>query len=92
MTVGAVERLSVSVISTGAPVFPTAGEPEFPMRTVIQVRAHGGIAPASADLVDGRLRISLDEPLRGIAPGQTVVLYDPANERVRASATILRAG
>jgi tRNA-specific 2-thiouridylase len=89
--VGAAQRLSVSVISTGEPVFPTSGEQVFPMRTVIQVRAHGGTAAASADLVDGRLRITLDEPLRGIAPGQTVVLYDPGNDRVRASATILRA-
>ena len=90
VTVGAAERLSVSVITTGEPVFPTV-DPTFPLRTVIQVRAHGGQAAADADLVDGRLRITLDEPLRGIAPGQTVVLYDPANQRVLASATILGA-
>ncbi len=91
VTVGAAERLAVSVISTGEPVFPTAGEQLFPMRTLIQVRAHGGTAAGSADLVDGRLRITLDEPLRGIAPGQTVVLYDPTGDRVRASATIVRS-
>ena len=92
VTVGAAERLSVSVLSTGAPVFSGAEVGAFPIRTVIQVRAHGGTATASADLVDGALRISVDEPIRGIAPGQTVVLYDPDNQHVIASATITRAG
>ncbi len=90
--VGSAERLSASVISTGTAVFPGPGELRFPLRTVIQIRAHGGIASASADLVDGALRLSLDEPLRGVAPGQTVVLYHPDNQRVLASATIVRAG
>jgi tRNA-specific 2-thiouridylase len=35
---------------------------------------------------DGGLRVVLDEPLRGIAPGQAVVLYD--GTRVVGSATI----
>ena len=89
--VGAAERLSVSVISTADPVFPGPSKPEFPLRTVIQVRAHGGTAAGSADLVDGTLRITLDGSLRGIAPGQTAVLYAPENDRVLASATIVRA-
>jgi hypothetical protein len=38
------------------------------------VRAHGGNVGASVDLVDEHLRLSLDETIRGIAPGQTVVL------------------
>ena len=92
VTVGAAERLSVSEISTGAPVFPTIDPASFPIRTVIQVRAHGGTVGGSADLVDGRLRITVDEPIRGIAPGQTAVLYDPGNTRVLASATIMQAG
>ncbi len=90
--VGAAERLAVSVISAAEPVFSTGEPPAFPLRTVIQVRAHGGTVAGSADLVDGRLRVSVDEPLRGIAPGQTVVLYDPSNEYVIGSATITRAG
>ena len=92
VTVGSAERLSVSVLTTGAPVFSGAEVGTFPIRTVIQVRAHGGTATASADLVDGALRIAVDEPIRGIAPGQTVVLYDPDNRHVIASATITRAG
>jgi tRNA-specific 2-thiouridylase len=43
-----------------------------------------------AELVDGRLRVSLREPLRGVAPGQTMVLYrpDPAGDEVLGSATL----
>ncbi len=89
--VGAAHRLEVSVITGGEPVFSTGNAPEFPLRTVIQVRAHGGTVAGSADLVDGQIRVTLDDPIRGIAPGQTVVLYEPTNEYVIGSATILRA-
>jgi tRNA-specific 2-thiouridylase len=36
--------------------------------------------------VDGELRVRLDQPVRGIAPGQAIVLYD--GTRVVGSATI----
>ena len=73
-------------------VFSGGAPPEFPLRTVAQLRAHGGAVAGSADLVDGRLRFTLDEPVRGVAPGQTVVLYDarPTNSSSRAG-TIVRA-
>jgi tRNA-specific 2-thiouridylase len=60
-----------------------------------QVRAHGDPVPASAfvelaDDGDGGLRtglvVTLAEPLRGVAPGQTVVLYQ--GSRVLGQATI----
>nr|MBW4096136.1 tRNA 2-thiouridine(34) synthase MnmA [Acidobacteriota bacterium] len=60
-----------------------------------QVRAHGDPVPASAfvELADdgeGGLRrelvVTLREPLRGVAPGQTVVLYQ--GTRVLGQATI----
>jgi tRNA-specific 2-thiouridylase len=51
-----------------------------------QVRAHGETVPARARLDGEQLRIHLAEPLRGVAPGQAVVLYDGA--RVIGSATI----
>ncbi len=41
----------------------------------VQVRAHGDTVPAQAALVDGELVIRLVEPLYGVAPGQTAVLY-----------------
>ena len=48
------------------------------------------VAAGVAELVDGRLRVSLREPLRGVAPGQTMVLYrpDPAGDEVLGSATL----
>jgi len=61
---------------------------EFPV--TVQVRAHGDPAPARAWLTrqDGqqRLCVRLDEPQRGVAPGQTMVLYQGA--RVLGQATI----
>jgi tRNA-specific 2-thiouridylase len=90
VTVGSVDRLAVSVVSTAEPVLLADGM-RFPVRGVLQVRAHGGTVRASTDLVDGTLRITLDEPLRGIAPGQTAVLYSDDDSRVLCSATIVRA-
>jgi tRNA-specific 2-thiouridylase len=59
----------------------------------VQVRAHGGIAATVAELRDGRLVAELRSPLRGVAPGQTMVLYapDPDGDVVIASATISAA-
>ena len=56
-----------------------------------QLRAHGGEVRGSADLVDGRIRLTLDEPVRGVAPGQTVVLYDSDDDYVIVAGTIVRA-
>ncbi len=52
-----------------------------------QVRAHGEeVAAAASVLEDRRVRVRLDRPVRGVAPGQAVVLY--AGTRVLGSATI----
>ncbi len=40
----------------------------------------------SAELVDGALEVTFAEPVRGVAPGQAIVLYD--GTRVVGSATI----
>jgi tRNA-specific 2-thiouridylase len=57
---------------------------------VAQVRAHGGTAPATASIVDDELTVRLRGELRGVAPGQAVVLYreDPAGDVVVGSAMI----
>ena len=39
-----------------------------------------------ASVEDGRLVVDLDDPVRGVAPGQSVVLYE--GTRVVGSATI----
>jgi tRNA-specific 2-thiouridylase len=52
----------------------------------VQVRAHGETVPARAAVSGGAVRLTLKEPLRGVAPGQAAVLYD--GTRVLGSATI----
>jgi tRNA-specific 2-thiouridylase len=90
VTVGPAAALNVSMITADRVVFSTGAPPDFPLRTVVQLRAHGGMATGSADLVDGRIRLTLDEPIRGVAPGQTVVLYDETNDYVIGAGTIVR--
>ena len=53
-----------------APVNPT----EF-FDCEVQVRAHGETVPAQAAVLDGEMVIRLAEPLYGVAPGQTAVIY-----------------
>ena len=65
--------------------------PTGPTRLGAQVRAHGAELPATAYPGVGpdgspALEVVLDQPLRGVAPGQSVVLY--AGTRVVGSATI----
>ncbi len=86
--VGAVEKLAVTGISASQPVAHV--ELDGPVECVAQVRAHGGTAPAVAELVGGVLQVQLREPLKGVAPGQAVAIYrvDAAGDVVLASATI----
>ncbi|OBG83645.1 tRNA 2-thiouridine(34) synthase MnmA [Mycobacterium sp. E802] len=91
--VGSVEDLEIRELTGDKPVF-TSGTPlAGPVECQVQVRAHGGITDAVAELRDGRLVVSLRTPLRGVAPGQTMVLYRPDadGDEVIASATIARA-
>lgn len=91
--VGDVADLDVDVLTGERPVFTSGRAFEGPVECEVQVRAHGGLAPAVAELRDGRLVADLRSPLRGVAPGQTMVLYrpDPAGDEVIASATIVGA-
>lgn len=75
--VGSAQRLEVREITGERPVFPSGVPLDGMVEGVVQVRAHGGTAPAVAELTGGRLRAMLREPLRGVAPGQTLVLYRP---------------
>ena len=52
----------------------------------VQVRAHGDTVPAQAAVVEGELVIKLKEPLYGVAPGQTAVIY--LGTRVLSQTTI----
>jgi tRNA-specific 2-thiouridylase len=91
--VGDVADLDVNVLTGERPVFTSGRAFDGPVECEVQVRAHGGLAPAVAEIRDGRLVTDLRSPLRGVAPGQTMVLYrpDPAGDEVIASATIVGA-
>nr|WP_090339507.1 tRNA 2-thiouridine(34) synthase MnmA [Mycolicibacterium malmesburyense]CRL67848.1 tRNA (5-methylaminomethyl-2-thiouridylate)-methyltransferase [Mycolicibacterium malmesburyense] len=90
--VGGVEDLDVWTLTGERPVFTAGATPDGPIECQVQVRAHGGVEDGVAELRDGRLVVELRSPLRGVAPGQTMVLYrpDPAGDEVLGSATITR--
>lgn len=88
--VGNVEDLQTWALTGKQPVFTSGAAPQGPVECEVQVRAHGGIVPAVAELVGGDVQVTLRAPLRGVAAGQTLVLYrpDPAGDEVIGSATI----
>ena len=85
VVVGPAGSLDVRSIVAHAPRW-CADLPSGPVRVHAQVRAHGEPVPATASLVGAAVEVVLDEPVRGIAPGQAVVLYE--GTRVLGSATI----
>ena len=54
----------------------------------VQVRAHAQPVPCRVRVEDGEVRIELDEPVEGVAPGQSAVLY--AGTRVLGQVTVDR--
>jgi tRNA-specific 2-thiouridylase len=85
VTVGTVEELDIGVVVAQAPRW-CGPAPVAAIACLAQVRAHGRAVPAVAEVVGAEVHVELDEPLRGVAPGQAVVLYD--RDRVIGSATI----
>ncbi len=88
VSLGPAEELDVHALSAAAPVWH--GAPGVTDDVVVQVRAHGGLARARVTVTDTGLDAELAEPLRGVAPGQAVVVYD--GDRVLGSATITATG
>ena len=88
VTIGPAELLDVETVVAGSPTW-CAGKPSLPFEGLAQLRAHGAPLRCSAQVEDDRLVVRLHDAARGVAPGQTVVLYD--DDRVVGSATIQRA-
>jgi tRNA-uridine 2-sulfurtransferase len=85
VTVGPAEALDVdALVADGARWCGAA--PAGEVQVAVQVRAHGETVPARATVAGDVARLSLAEPLRGVAPGQSAVLYD--GTRVVGSATV----
>ncbi len=91
--VGGVADLDVSTLIGREPVFSRGRAPSTPVECTVQVRAHGETAAAKAELIGDELVVRLRAPLRGVARGQTLVLYrpDPGGDEVLGSATISEA-
>ncbi|OBA79925.1 tRNA 2-thiouridine(34) synthase MnmA [Mycobacterium sp. 1164966.3] len=88
--VGDAQDLDVYELTGRDPVFTGGAPPSGPLECVVQVRAHGETVSAVAELVGAELVVGLRSPLRGVARGQSLVLYrpDPDGDEVLGSATI----
>lgn len=88
VTVGPRAALDVDeVVADGATWCGPA--PVVGQRLGAQVRAHGDEVPCVVTSLDGAVVVRLGRPLSGVAPGQTLALYD--GTRVVGSATIRAA-
>ena len=96
VTVGSHEALAVDGLDAAAARWcGTAPDTaERPHRCTVQLRAHADPVPARLELGGGdedhrdEVRLRLDFPAYGVAPGQAAVIYD--GTRVLGSATITR--
>jgi tRNA-specific 2-thiouridylase len=88
--VGTAADLDVWSLTGLRPVFTSGAALDGLIECEVQVRAHGGVAAGIAGVADDLLHVALRAPLRGVAPGQTMVVYrlDPDGDEVLASATI----
>jgi tRNA-specific 2-thiouridylase len=88
VTVGRASHLDVLGIACDQVVYPS-GPVDFPLHGRIQVRAHGRSTPGLVEVDEaGALHIELDEPIRGVAPGQTAAVYDADDTVVLAAGKI----
>lgn len=85
VVVGTADLLGVDVIEGSHARWP-GPSPVGEVRLGAQLRAHGEEFPATVTADDDRVVVRLDARTRGVAPGQSVVLYE--GTRVVGSATI----
>jgi len=86
VTVGAREALLVGLVRATSPRWCGRPPRGTALSCRVQVRAHGALLGARAELEDAGLAVTLDEPTPGVAPGQTLVMYD--GSRVVGAATV----
>ncbi|SHK19706.1 tRNA (5-methylaminomethyl-2-thiouridylate)-methyltransferase [Pseudonocardia thermophila] len=88
--VGPATALDVRTIDATAPVWTSGEPPAATFDCTVQVRAHGGLAPATVHVAGDAVAIELGEPLRGVAPGQAAAFY--RGDVVLGSARITATG
>ncbi len=94
VTIGTAEQATVEEVRTGVATW-TGAAPTLPARLEVQLRAHGVPVPCEVTAGDGGLRIALAQSQRGVAPGQSAVLYEPdphRGDRVVGQAAVTSAG
>ena len=84
--VGAPEHLEIRSIVGFDPIWAGPALESTPTAVFAQVRAHAEPVPALAYVISGLLYVELLEPIRGLATGQAVVIYE--GTRVVGSATV----
>jgi len=90
VVVGPREALAIAELA-GSRISWAGNPPEdatVPFECEVQVRAHGDPVPATAVVREGELVVTVSEPLSGVAPGQSAVLY--VGTRVLGQCTIDR--
>jgi tRNA-specific 2-thiouridylase len=91
VTVGTADLAGVDVVRTDPPTW-TGPVPPLPLRAEVQLRAHG--TPVACQVTagaDGGLVLELAHAQRGVAPGQSAVLYAPdpvRGDRVLGQGTV----
>jgi tRNA-specific 2-thiouridylase len=83
--VGLGHLLDVDEIITGEPRW-CGGAPGEHFEALAQIRAHGEPMPCDVWSTEDSLRVTLHTPARGVAPGQSLVVYD--GTRALGSGTI----
>ncbi|MCX6485124.1 MAG: tRNA 2-thiouridine(34) synthase MnmA [Rhodoluna sp.] len=77
VVVGPQEALAIKEL--GGTKFTWCGQaptnPEIPFEAEVQVRAHAEPVTCTAQLDEGELKVITHEPILGVAPGQTAVIY-----------------
>ena len=95
VTVGTSDLAGVGEVHTGRPTW-TGPVPDLPFTAQVQLRAHGTPVACEVSVGDaGGLRITLAEEQRGVAAGQSAVLYSPDAERgdrVLGQGAVARSG
>jgi tRNA-uridine 2-sulfurtransferase len=81
VTIGTADLAGVDEVRTARPTW-TGTAPALPFAAEVQLRAHGTPVPCEVTAGDdGGLRLLLGSQQRGVAPGQSAVLYAPDAER-----------
>ncbi|MGT2426628.1 tRNA 2-thiouridine(34) synthase MnmA [Amnibacterium kyonggiense] len=76
VVVGAKEELAVGALAGARTSWAGPRPEESAFRCEVQVRAHAEPVPATATFEGAELVVRPDDPILGLAPGQSAVLYD----------------